>query len=85
MIADNARARNDPATPQPESVDIPLPGWRTRGESNPRRENFDLTSGRLTSIPKSSLVAFDLDRSRVAPFESTKRKNVSGPEGFVGN
>ena len=84
-MADNARVRNDPATPQPESVDIPLPSRRTRGESNPSRATFDLTSGRLTSIPKASLVAFDLDRSRVAPFESTEPKNMSGPGRFVGN
>lgn len=81
----NARAGNDPATTQLASIVIALPGRRTRGESTPRPywATLDLTSGRLTSIQ----VTFDLDCSRVAPFDSKsiEPKSMSGAGAFVGN
>ncbi|KIM41948.1 hypothetical protein M413DRAFT_27488 [Hebeloma cylindrosporum] len=69
----SARARDDPVTAPLGSVVIPLSARQARGENSPQWAAFDLTSGRLTSIQ----VTFDLERSRVAPFESVEPKSFA--------
>ena len=75
-----ARAGTDSVTTQAASIVVPLRSRQiTQGESGPLWGTFDLMSGRLTSIQ----ITFDLDQSRVAPFESIEPKCMSGR--FVGN